>query len=99
MSAFFDELVKIAETQQRDSSSTWVPKTIGAPRAKLPDTQVARAPEMPGALSPKLVAPAGQHGGRQNYSKPYTASPQDTSPEQGDSQRQAPPPNVVFGVR
>ena len=99
MSAFFDELAKIAETQQREPTSAWAPKTIGAPRSKVPNSQVAHAPEPPGALSPKMVAPAGQFGSRQNYSQPYTASPQDTNPEQGESQRQAPPPNVVFGVR
>lgn len=99
MNAFFDELDKIAQTQQREPTSAWAPKTIGAPRSKLPNSQVANAPEMPGALSPKLVKPAGQYGGRQDYSKPYTDSPQDTNPEQGESQRQAPPPNVVFGVK
>ena len=99
MSAFFDELVKIGQTQAREPTSAWAPQTIGAPRSKLTNTQVANAPEMPGALNPKVVKPAGQFGSRQNYSRPYTDAPQDTNPEQGDSQRQAPPPNVVFGVR
>jgi len=99
MQAFFDELVKIGQTQAREPTSAWAPKTIGAPRAKLPDAQVARAPEPPGALSPKVVKPAGQYGNRQNYSKPYTESSPATNPEQGESQRQAPIPNVTFGVR
>lgn len=95
--AFFGELEKIAE--QARSVGTWSPKTVGAPRSKMPDSQVAKAPTVPGKLNVKIVKPAAKFGPRQNYSRSNTATAPDSNVLQGADARQTPPPNVVFGVR
>lgn len=99
MSAFADELMKIAATQVRSSSSSWSAKTVGAPRSKLKGIQKPKAPTTPGKLSPKVIKPAAQFGKRQNYSQPNTAAPPETNPAQQQGLRAIPPPNVVFGAR
>lgn len=99
MSAFYEEIEKIAAVQQRSSDSVWSSKTIGAPRSKLPGQQAPKAPTAPGDLNVKVVAPAASSGPRQNYSQPNEASAPDTNPAQGAEVRNVPPPNVVFGVR
>ena len=99
MASFYEELEKIAAVQSRSSSSTWSSKTVGAPRTKLPGKQSPKAPTVPGKLSPKLVQPAAGYGKRQNYSQPNPATTPETNPAQQAAARQAPPPNVVFGVR
>lgn len=96
MLEFFGELEKIA-AQQR--SGAWAPKTIGAPRAKMPETQAAKAPTTPGSLNVKIVKPAAKFGKRQTYSQSNTAAPPEGNPAQVAAARQIPPPNVVFGVR
>lgn len=99
MIAFFDELEKIAG-QARALSSSWASKTVGAPRAKLPGLQTAKAPTVPGKLNAKLVRPASQFGKRhQKYSQPSSITPPSTNPALGMQARNQPPPNVVFGVR
>lgn len=99
MRAFADELMKIAATQARSSSSVWAPKTVGAPRSKMPGTEQAKAPTVPGKLSPKVIKPASQFGERQNYSQSNTATTPETNPVQQQGLRSIPPPNVVFGAR
>lgn len=74
MSAFFDELDKVAG-EARDPNSPWSPKTIGSPRSKLPSVQFPKAPTAPGNMSAKLVKPAGSYGTRQNYSQPVVNVP------------------------
>jgi hypothetical protein len=97
MMAFFEELEKIG-AQARSSSSTWSPKTVGAPRSKLPGKQAPKAPTAPGKLNVKITKPT-QYGARQNYSQPNVETAPSTNPAQGSAQRNTPPPNVVFGVR
>lgn len=99
MSAFYEEIEKIAASQVRSSDSVWSSKTIGAPRSKLPGQQAPKAPTAPGDLNVKIKAPAASFGPRQNYSQPNEASAPDTNPAQGAAVRNTPPPNVVFGVR
>ena len=95
--AFSDELEKIA-TQER--VGVWSPKTIGAPRSKLPGSQAPKAPTAPGKLNAKLVRPAPQFGKRQQtYSQPNPATAPNTNPTQSVAARHKQPPNVVFGVR
>jgi len=96
--AFWDELEKIGESS-RSSSSVWKSKTVGAPRSKVPATQMDRAPTLSDSPSPKLVGPASRYGKRQNYSQPNVAAPPPSNPSQGMAERMTPPPNVVFGVR
>lgn len=98
MEAFLDEMTKIAAAQQREATNPWAPKSIGAPRSKMPKSSTPKAPSPPGKLSPRLVKPT-QYGKRQNYSKPITATPPETNPTQSAGLRSAPPPHVVFGVR
>ena len=97
MMAFHEELTKIAAA--RSPSSAYAPKTVGAPRSKFPSQQTPKAPTAPGKLNVKIVAPAAQFGKRQNYSQPNAATQPTTNPAQGEKLRNAPPPNVVFGVR
>jgi hypothetical protein len=99
MSAFHEEIEKIAATQGRSSSSTWSSQTIGAPRSKLPGTQAPKAPTAPSKLNVKITAPAAKLGPRQNYSQPNVVTAPTANPVQGAAARNTPPPNVVFGVR
>ena len=78
MLALMDELQKIA-SGIRNPSSIWAPKTIGSPRTKLPNTMFPKAPTAPGALSPKLVKPAGKFGTRPDYSNPVGPPPGTTN--------------------
>jgi len=96
MVSFLDELTKIAGQARGPQDA---PKTVGAPRTKLPGQQAPKAPTAPGKLSPKLVMPGSKYGKQQKYSQPNEETPPITNPEQGAMARQVPPPNVVFGVR
>lgn len=97
MSEFFGELEKIGATQVR--SGAWAPKTIGAPRSKMPESQAAKAPTVPSSLNVKIVKPAAKFGKQQSYSQSNTEAPPSGSPGQAANARQISPPNVVFGVR
>lgn len=96
MASFLDELIKIAAQARGPQDS---PKTVGAPRTKLPGAQQPKAPTAPGKLSPKLVMPGSKYGKQQKYSQPNKETPPITNPAQGAMARHVPPPNVVFGVR
>ena len=93
MSAFFEELSKVAG-EVRAPDSPWVSKTIGAPRAKLTNTQFPKAPTAPGPLNLKLVQPAAKFGPRPNYSQPNVETPSGANPDIGGMARQQPPPLV-----
>lgn len=99
MGAFADEVMKIAATQVRSTTSAWSSKTVGAPRTKMPGKQQPKAPTVPSKLSPKVIKPASKFGKQQNYSQPNTAAPPETNPVQQQGLRAIPPPNVVFGAR
>jgi hypothetical protein len=98
LEAFLDELDKIASTQMRSPSSSWAPKSIGAPRSKVKPSSVPKPPTAPGSMAPKMPK-VTQYGQRQNYSKPNASTVPGTAPAQSAGIRNAPPPNVVFGVR
>ena len=97
MLAFFNELEKLAESD-RNPSSVWAPKTVGAPRSKLTGTQVAKAPAAPSSMAPHNVEPVAKYG-PQDYSQPNEASTPETNPGLEATARIQTPPNVVFGAR
>jgi hypothetical protein len=99
MSAFADEMIKIAETQSRDQGSPWASKSTGTPRLQMPKSSMSNAPTTPGNLGPKVIKPAAGIGKRQNYSQPTSNAPPETNPGQQAGLRMAPPPNVVFGAK
>jgi len=97
MSALFDELQKLGESD-RNPSSVWAPKTVGAPRSKLSGVQSPKAPTAPGSMAPHNVEPVAKYG-PQDYSQPNSATAPETNPSVEMTARIQRPPNVVFGVR